>query len=114
MNSHKFVRVVAALREGGQTNEQCKFYLLCGIDSEKKILQGQWMGYYKNGDVWYPFVFETHREQLFFGWDEHYAEKTNICKRVMQAETMFTVSGVENGEMWEHTYQILTVHAYDQ
>jgi hypothetical protein len=113
MSDHSFVRVVAALREAGQVDTASKLYLLCGIDENEKILSGEWFGYTQNGAFSYPFILKTGSGELFFGWDEHYMERTNIGGKAIQPQNMFTVSGAEDGEEWESTYQIISVCRYD-
>ena len=107
------VRVIAVLREGGYPNENYKFVLLCGINANHQIEDGEWMGYIKNESEFHPFILRD--SSCFYGDEEHNFEPTNIGDRhhLVEVGGLFTVSNQPHtDEPWQSTFEIVSCHAY--
>jgi len=101
-----FVRVVSSVRDGVEINRNYKVVLLCRIDTEKKITDGEWFGYVQNeNEAIIPFVL---RNQNKFIYGEQYTpEATNITEKLIEVGTLFTVFSET-----EPTYEIESVHTF--
>lgn len=109
----RIVRVVAVFREGGHSHQNYKFVLICGIDANGRLIDGEWMGYIENDSVLWPFILKSG-DSCFFGGEEHYAEPTNFGLGDIKVGRYFTLASPP-GELapWESTYEVLSCYPYD-
>ena len=110
----QIVRVSAAYKEGGHSHQDYKLVLVCGIDKQRKVVAGEWMGYAQNGTIYYPFIFKANEPSEFlYGGEENYSEPTNLSRATIEAGALFTVFNPEDETpAWESTYEIVSFHAY--
>lgn len=93
----KTYRVTAVLCEGGQSNENSKCMLLCGLDKSFRIIRCvEWFGCIQHGYVIHPFVLQNGNS-FFYGGENHVFEKTNVGERLIKPNEYFTVysEGIE-------------------
>ncbi|MGG4623822.1 hypothetical protein ACLPHD_05545 [Serratia odorifera] len=112
-------RVIAHYSE----NTQDTITLLCGVDDDNQIRQGEWFGVVKNDDGRgdesnYPFTLHVDYQRdafyLDYGYDDVDArqlQNTDIHQRPLAEKGVFTIFDEEEGE--EFSYQITSVHLYD-
>ncbi|HEI8864924.1 TPA: hypothetical protein SLG40_000376 [Serratia odorifera] len=112
-------RVIAHYSE----NTKDTITLLCGVDDENQIRQGEWFGVVKNDDGRgdesnYPFTLHVDYQQnafyLDYGYDDVDArqlQNIDIHQRPLAEKGVFTIFDEEEDE--EFTYQITSVHLYD-
>ncbi|HEJ7034884.1 TPA: hypothetical protein ACKQDD_000236 [Serratia marcescens] len=112
-------RIIASYSE----NENDTITLLCGVDAENQIRQGEWFGVVKNDDGRgdesnYPFTlyidYQKDAFYLDYGYDDADArqlQKTDISARPLAEKGFFTVFDEEEGE--EFSYRINSIHLYD-
>ena len=106
------VRVVAVFRDGGHSNKNYSLVLLCGINESHQIEDGEWMGYIKNDDVFYPFILRDGKS-FFYGYEEHSFERTNIGQGSIEMGRFFTIwSQPGENEAEESTYEVVSCHVY--
>ncbi len=106
------VRVMAVSREGGHRNTNLKVTLLCAINANNQMEDGEWMGYIKNESVLYPFILKN-RNSCFYGGEEYSFEPTNIGLGPIEVGRFFTISSSPGEtESWESTYEIVSCHSY--
>lgn len=104
------VRVIAVSKEGGHAYKDHKVVVLCQINERSRISDGEWFGFVKNETISYPFVLQKG-ERLFYGYDEHSYELTNIGTRTIAAGEYFTIrSAPGSKEEAESVYEITSVH----
>lgn len=101
------VRVMSLWMDGGVVQEQYKIVLLCGIDEQQRILDGEWMGYVKNDGISHPFILKSQNKLFFYGGDEHDFQSTNIGEKFIRVGHYFSLF-----EDSESTYKITNVHPY--
>lgn len=107
------VRIVAEFRDGGHSHENYKFVLVCGIDANQHLVEGEWMGYIQNESILWPFILKNGNS-CFYGGEEHYAEPTNVGHGEIQAGRFFTLSNPPGEAMpWQSTYEIVSCHKYE-
>lgn len=107
------VRIVAVSKEGGHTYKDYRIMLVCHINQNKRISEGEWFGCFKFDSVSYPFVLQSGN-RLFYGHKENTFEPTNIGSRTIVEGEYFTVSSAPNtNDESEGVYQITSVHQYD-
>lgn len=106
-------RIVAVFREGGHSHKNFRFVLVCGIDSNQRLTDGEWMGYIQNQSILWPFIL-TNGDSCFYGGEDHYAEQTNVRQGEIQVGRFFTLSS-QPGEAtaWQSTYEIISCHTYE-
>jgi hypothetical protein len=108
-----FVRVVAAEREGGRKDASYKVVVICPINDKHNVVPGEWFGYVQNDKVKHPFVLERG-VRFFYGGEEHAYEPTNFGQKQIEVGSFFTLSNdPRDPEVFEATYEITGVHAYD-
>lgn len=112
-------RIVASYTE----HEQDTITLLCGVDDENQLRQGEWFGVVKNDDGRgdesnYPFTLHVDYQKnsfyLDYGYDDandRQLQTTDIQQRALEENGQFTIFDEEEGE--EFTYRIRTIHLYD-
>ncbi|BEN06656.1 hypothetical protein SMETH9_19820 [Serratia marcescens] len=112
-------RIIASYSE----NENDTITLLCGVDAENQIRQGEWFGVVKNDDGRgdesnYPFTLHIDYQKdvfyLDYGYDDADArqlQKTDISARPLAEKGFFTVFDEEEDE--EFSYRINSIHLYD-
>lgn len=106
----KLVRVTAEYREGSHRHRDYRIVVLCGIDQAHRLAQGEWFGYVRNEDIFYPFVLRRGTE-FFYGGDEHWAEPTNIGEREIEVGEHFTLfNSPHDTERFEAVYVVTNVH----
>lgn len=107
------VRIVAVSKEGGHSYKDYKIVLVCQINEVGRISEGEWFGCVQFESVSYPFVLQNGNK-LFYGYEEHTFEPTNIGSRTIAAGEYFTVSSAQNtDDKSEGVYQITSVHRYE-
>lgn len=111
-------KIVACYSE----NEKDTITLLCGVDEENHIRQGEWFGVVKNDDSRgdesnYPFTLHIdHQKNHFFldygydALDSRQQQKTDIQNNPLIEKKFFTIFDEEEGE--EFCYQIISIHLY--
>jgi hypothetical protein len=112
-------RIVARYSE----NEKDTITLLCGVDAENQIRQGEWFGVVKNDDGRgdesnYPFTLHVDYQKgeffLDYGFDDaesRQLQKTDIQLNPLVEKGYFTIFDEEEGE--EFSYKIASIHLYD-
>ncbi|MFI8417038.1 hypothetical protein ACQKDS_11390 [Serratia sp. NPDC078593] len=112
-------RIVARYTE----NTQDTITLLCGIDGDNQIRQGEWFGVVKNDDGQgdesnYPFTLHIDYQKkafyLDYGFDEadtRQLQEIDIQQQPLAENGVFTIVDVEEGE--EYSYKISSIHLYD-
>lgn len=109
----RIVRVVAVFREGGHSHQNYKFVLICGIDANGRLIDGEWMGYIENDSVFWPFILKGG-ESCFYGGEEHCAEPTNLGRGDIQVGRCFTLSSPPAERTpSESTYELVSCHPYE-
>ena len=107
-----FIRMVAVYKENGIINEDWKVILLCNVDEQFYITDGEWFGYVKDCDHIYPFVLQK-TSVLFYGGDEHSYETSNLDNRQIVVGNYFSVfSSPDESEHIESAYEIASVHNF--
>ena len=107
-----FVRVQAVLREGGHSHKNSKLVLLCAINVNRQLEDGEWTGYIKNELVRWPFILENGKS-CSYGGEEHYFEPTNLGLGPIEVGRFFTISSPPGeANVWESTYEITSCHVY--
>jgi len=104
-------------------NENDCLTLLCGVDDEKQIRQGEWFGVVRNDDGRgdesnYPFTLHIDYQNaafyLDYGYDDINArqlQRIDIQQSPLAEKGYFTIYDDEEGE--EFCYQIASIHLYD-
>jgi hypothetical protein len=112
-------RIVASYSE----NDKDTITLLCGVDEENQIRQGEWFGVVKNDDGRgdesnYPFTLHVDYQKnsfyLDYGFDDaesRQIQKTDIHAKPLAEKGFFTIFDEEEGE--EFSYRINSIHLYD-
>lgn len=109
----KVVRLVAKYSEGKTPSGNYRFVIVCGIDDENRIVEGEWMGFIHNNDVYHPFRLErSPKYQLNFGGEEKYYEPTTLGATSIEVGNQFTVSNHPDDVKgdWTVSYCITSVH----
>jgi hypothetical protein len=100
----QIARLLATHIEGGHPTNN-RFTLLCGIDGNNHLVNGEWFGYTRTNQIEYPFVLRHGDLHLCGG--ENYYERTNLESHQLQVGEYFSIrSSSESKEEWEVTYQI--------
>lgn len=106
------VRIVAVSKEGGHAYEDYKIVLVCQINEDRRISEGEWFGCVESEAVSYPFVLQNG-DKLFYGYEKNAFESTNIGKRTIAKGEYFTLTSKPNtNDDSEGVYQITSVHTY--
>lgn len=111
-------RIIASYSE----NENDTITLLCGVDAENQIRQGEWFGVVKNDDGRgdesnYPFTLHIDYQKMSSTsttattTPTRASCKTDISARPLAEKGFFTVFDEEEGE--EFSYRINSIHLYD-
>lgn len=82
-----------------------KIVLLCGIDVDHYLVEGEWMGYWTDKKRRFPFVM-TATSLEYHG----HAELHNFSKRPIVPSELFTVA--EQGETDGAVYRVRSVKDY--
>lgn len=103
-------RITAEYKEGGHGYSDYRIVILCGINEDHRLAQGEWFGYVRNEQIFYPFVLRNGKE-FFYGGDKHWAEPTNIGQREMKVGTYFTLSNSpDDDKTFEAVYTVINIH----
>lgn len=106
-------RIVAIYKEGGHAYKEYKIVLVCKINEDGRISDGEWFGCVKSNAVIYPFVLQNG-DRFLYGYEENTFEPTNIGSRTIAEGEYFTVISAPNtNEESEGVYQITSVHRYE-
>jgi hypothetical protein len=81
----RVVRIVAEWRKDGHRESAYKFCLVCGLNTDALIADGEWMGYIKEDQTYWPFILRNGNA-CFYGGNEPWSERTNIGQRPMRVE----------------------------
>jgi hypothetical protein len=109
----RIVRVVAAFREGGHSHKNYRFVLVCGIDANQHLTDGEWMAYIQNESIFWPFILKNG-DSCFYGGEEHYAEPTNIGCSEVEVGRFFTLSSPPGEpKPRQSTYEIVSCHPHE-
>lgn len=110
----QIVRILAAYRDGGYSHKDYKLVLMCGIDEQRRIVEGEWMGYAQNEALYYPFILKANESpEFFYGGEDNSSEPTNLSSDPIEVGRFFTVFSPKGEiESWEATYEIVSCHAY--
>ena len=107
------VRIVAISKEGGHAYKDYKIVLVCQINENGHISDGEWFGCVYFESVSYPFVLQNG-SRLFYGYEKNEFEPTNIGSRTIAEGEYFTVSSAPNtNDDSEGIYQITSIHRYE-
>ncbi|EIU5019222.1 TPA: hypothetical protein ACGJ68_007004 [Pseudomonas aeruginosa] len=105
-----FSRIIAIHKDGGHLQHEYKAIILCHINEQNKISDGEWFGYIKNESITYPFVLQRG-QQLFYGNEAQWFEPTNIGSRKIEVGGYFTIfNSPEDSEPFESIYEITAIH----
>ena len=106
------VRIVAKYVENDSPAGNYRFVLLCGIDENGRIAEGEWLGYTHNNDQYFPFLLQrTPYPCIFLGGEEKYFEPTSIFQSRIEVNSIFTISNSPgSNEEWSSVYKITSVH----
>lgn len=99
-------RIVAKYVENGVVDDENKFYLLALLNDEKKIVSGEWLGYFLTDGRKHPFVMDPKGTLWYDQTEEVVSEDTNLLlKNVVEDELFsFNISTED-----ESTYKIVSV-----
>jgi hypothetical protein len=114
MSTKTIVRLVAKFSENESTSGNFRLVLVCGIDAEKKIVEGEWSGFTHNNDLHYPFVLQRSPfERLYLGNDNKYYEPSNLPSTKIEVGERFHVSNHPDDPQgsWTVEYTITSVHS---
>ena len=104
------VRITAEYKEGGHAYSDYRIVILCGVNQDHQLAEGEWFGYVRNEKIFYPFVLR-HGKELFYGGDEPWAEPTNIGQREIAVGTHFTLSNSpDDTEVFDAVYAVTNIH----
>ena len=95
-------------------DKSCLVKILCMIDCESMIVGGEWFGKVINDGATHPFVL-TSTGTLDYGHDENGAkqvEHTTIKDKKMVENEYVTVSGDDDGVVFESVFKITEIHKY--
>ena len=111
MSKH-MVRVVAKYVANDSPAGNFRFILVCGINENGCISEGEWMGYTHNNDIHYPFLLQREpTPRLYFGGEEKYYEPTSILDIQIADGAEFTISNKpDENDAWDCKYVISSVH----
>ena len=108
----KVVRIVAVPRDSGHTYDDYTIVLLCGLDDNGYIVNGEWYGCVRNEAETLPFVLQRG-ERFFYGGEDQNFTHTNIGTRPIGTGSYFAVFGsATEDEEEEYIYQIKSCHAF--
>lgn len=109
----KIVRVAAEGRDAMPDTKGFRVYVLCGLNADNTLADGEWMGYAKQKGNIYPFVLQGGRK-LIYGMEEPYFELTDLGSKRIEPDSYFTVEGAPDiDDSWATVYKILSVHSYE-
>jgi hypothetical protein len=105
------LRVIAILKQGGHTYKDNKIVLLCHVNEQCHISDGEWFGYVRNESVHNPFILQEGK-RFFYGDVEHSFQPTNIGSRPIVVGSYFTLrNSPSDTEISEIIYEITSTHA---
>jgi hypothetical protein len=107
----KVVRIVAVQRGSGHTYDDYAVVLLCALDDNGYIANGEWYGCVKNEAETLPFVLQRG-ERFFYGGEGQHFTPTNIGKRPIAVGSYFTVFNSPTEDEAEYIYEIKSCHAF--
>src|SRR5688572_20436670 len=112
----RFVRVTAGWKDQGEGNAQFTVTILCAIDDKRQLVDGDWFGYVRDGNVTTAFVLQRGT-RFFYGGDEQYYELTNFGKIPIAVGRYFTlkVDDTEEDDAEEDGVELVLVitHCYE-
>jgi hypothetical protein len=109
----KIVRVVAESRDQDPSARGLRVYLLCGLDEDGSLSDGEWMGYTKQKNLIHAFVLESG-VRLKYGGKEAYHEVTDLGSKRIAVGSYFIVEGApEIDDSWATVFQVLSIHSYN-
>ena len=110
--ANRIVRVVAKYVEHESPAGNYRLVLVCGLDENQRIAEGEWMGYTHNNSEHYPFLLQRDPFAcLFLGGEEKYCEPTTLFEGPIESGATFTVSNSpKSKDQWSVEYEITSVH----
>lgn len=100
------VRIVAKYVEDGIVDDENKFYLLASLNDEKKIVSGEWVGYFMTEGRKHPFIMDPKGTLWYDQTEEVVSEDTNLLYKTV-AEGEFFSFNINTED--ESTYKIVSV-----
>jgi hypothetical protein len=97
----RIVRIEAALRDETGLNRHELFCLLAGVSDQLRIENGPWYGHLYSDNAKYPFMLMRPFNEIFWGYEEHATDFTNLGERTIQIGEMFSYSA--------YVYEIINV-----
>ncbi|MFA0251515.1 hypothetical protein AB4458_23970 [Vibrio sp. 10N.261.45.F1] len=97
-------RIVASCYDNLDLDNNFKFFLLASLDDDKKIVPGQWFGYFDNEGYKYPFIMDINGG-IFYD-PESDLEVTNIINKHILSGEIFSFNINTDDEC---TYKITSV-----
>jgi hypothetical protein len=89
---------------------------LCAIDSDDRIVDGEWMGYLRSPAATYPFVLQKDGSEVAFAFEggEEDRSRTSVGRAAMKPGEFFTVfAAVEHQDEEELIFEIVSCHRYE-
>ncbi|HRK37291.1 MAG TPA: hypothetical protein PK347_02790 [Burkholderiaceae bacterium] len=98
------VRVNSFFRDALDDYKGSTLVVCCGLDSDKKVVQGVWPGILTNDNVKNPFLLKVDDHSVVWFDDDDFLN-TTLGQREIQPKQMFTVDD-------ESVYEIRSVYQY--
>jgi hypothetical protein len=81
------VRIVAKYFDERMIDDENKFFLLASLNQERKIISGEWLGYFISEGKKHPFIMDNKGTIWYDQTDEVISETTNLLtKKVLVGE----------------------------
>jgi len=84
------VRIVAKYVEGGIIDHDNKFFLIASINENKKIVSGEWLGYFITDGRKYPFIMDDKGMLWYDQSDEIVSQDTNLLTKTIVKSEFFS------------------------
>jgi hypothetical protein len=108
----KMLRIDAGLVVNASVVRDHRLCILCGVGEDLHVLKGPWYGHEFVESATYPFMLRV-LDQVFWGYQDHLTEKTNISLRELRVGEQITLFGDPTGRDsdWpERVFRIIEVN----
>jgi hypothetical protein len=108
----KMLRIDAGLVVNASVVRDRRLCILCGVGEDLRVLKGPWYGHEYVEKVTYPFMLSV-LNQVFWGYEDHQTEKTNINLKELRVGEQITLFGDPTGrdsDWAERVFRIIEVN----
>lgn len=108
----KIVRVVALWMDNGQEDGNSTITLQCGVDDNWNLVERQWMGFSKENNIRYPFIFDPVDRAFDYGYESAFNERmaTTFGEEPVAKDSRFkTKEDARRGSNDTYVYKIFSV-----